>query len=185
MKAHIHVLKGGHAPGGMPPAQARIVTGHASTHVTMVMTDVEGSTKLWEWNANVMSAAIATHDSFMRRELRRFYGYEVTTEGDAFIVAFHSATDAMKWAMAVQRGLMRLPWPAELLQEADLPCVATIQLAEHAVFRGLRVRMAMESGPLSRAGVGELTGRIQPEGVCRAALGHRAHSDRTNMISSI
>eukprot|EP00892_Ulva_mutabilis_P004658 jgi/Ulvmu1/2564/UM014_0015.1 len=163
-KAHIHVVKGSHAPGGIPPSQARIVTGHASPHVTMVMTDVEGSTKLWEWNAPVMAAAISMHDSFLRRMLRRCYGYEVTTERDAFIVAFHSATDAVEWAMAVQEGLMHVPWPEELLQRSVLPCAAPVEQHGRHIFRGLRVRMAMESGPLAEQGMGKLTGQLKAEG---------------------
>ena len=158
------MVKGRHAPGGIPLAQARIVTGQVSTDVTMVMTDVEGSTALWEWNAPVMTAAITMHDSFMRRSLRRCYGYEVTTEGDAFIVAFHCATDAIEWAMSVQEGLLLLPWPEELLAESRLPCTATVEHGGRRIFRGLRVRIAMESGPLAQEGVGKLTGRLQAEG---------------------
>lgn len=167
-QAYVHVIKSRHAPGSIPPSKARIATGHASPHVTMVMTDVEGSTELWEWNAAAMAAAIATHDAFMRRTLQRAYGYEVTTEGDAFIVAFHSATDAMDWVMAVQRGLLRLPWPEELLLECTLGSVATVTHGGQLLFRGLRVRMAVESGPLAAAGQGKLTGRLRAEGA-RAA----------------
>ena len=74
--------------------------------VTLVLTDVEGSTELWEWDADVASAAIALHDRLLRSYISRFYGYEVTTEGDAFLVAFHDAFDAAAWCLTVQLALM-------------------------------------------------------------------------------
>ena len=74
--------------------------------VTLVLTDVEGSTELWEWDADVTSAAIALHDRLLRSYMGRFYGYEVTTEGDAFLVAFHDPFDAAAWCLTVQLALM-------------------------------------------------------------------------------
>ena len=47
----------------------------------------------------VTSEAIALHDQVIRANLARYGGYEVTTEGDAFIMAFHDAADAMAWCM--------------------------------------------------------------------------------------
>lgn len=69
--------KGKYAPGDLPPPVAELVTGHASPYVTMVMTDVEGSTTLWEWNSQAMASAITMHDTVMRKLLRRYSGYEV------------------------------------------------------------------------------------------------------------
>lgn len=34
-----------------------------------------------------------------------FYGYEVSTEGDAFLVAFHEPFDAAAWCLCVQLAL--------------------------------------------------------------------------------
>jgi hypothetical protein len=83
-----------------PPGQEQ------GKEVTLVLTDVEGSTELWEWDADVASAAIALHDRLLRSYISRFYGYEVTTEGDAFLVAFHDAFDAAAWCLTVQLALM-------------------------------------------------------------------------------
>lgn len=47
----------------------------------------------------VTSEAIALHDQVIRANLARYGGYEVTTEGDAFVMAFHDAADAMAWCM--------------------------------------------------------------------------------------
>ncbi|CAG9461611.1 unnamed protein product [Pedinophyceae sp. YPF-701] len=87
-------------------------TGHRE--VTLVLTDVEDSTKLWEDMPEVMAAANAMHDAIMRRNLGRWFGYEVTTEGDSFLLAFHEPADAVGWCLSVQQELMAADWPGEL-----------------------------------------------------------------------
>ena len=45
--------------------------------VTLVSTDVEGSTELWEWDTHSMVDAFSLHDRILRSQLARHYGYEV------------------------------------------------------------------------------------------------------------
>ena len=45
--------------------------------VTMVMTDVEGSTQLWEQDSAAADEAIALHDSILRGMLPTYFGFEV------------------------------------------------------------------------------------------------------------
>ena len=45
----------------------------------------------------------------------RFYGYEVATEGDAFILAFHEPVDAVAWCLCTQHALLAAQWPETLL----------------------------------------------------------------------
>ena len=45
--------------------------------VTMVMTDVEGSTQLWEQDSSAADQAIAMHDSILRGMLPTYFGFEV------------------------------------------------------------------------------------------------------------
>ena len=51
----------------------------------------------------VMDKAIDVHDHVIRTLLPRYNGYEVTTEGDAFLLAFHEASDAVAWSLATQQ----------------------------------------------------------------------------------
>jgi class 3 adenylate cyclase len=37
--------------------------------------------------------------------MTQFFGYEVSTEGDAFLVAFHEPFDAVAWCLCVQLAL--------------------------------------------------------------------------------
>jgi class 3 adenylate cyclase len=71
--------------------------------VSFVVTDVAGSTELWEWDAAVMDQALQLHDDTLRALLCLRKGLEVTTEGDSFMVVFHDAADALQWCLHVQQ----------------------------------------------------------------------------------
>jgi class 3 adenylate cyclase len=72
---------------------------------------------LWEnLPAEVMDSAIRIHHTIIRKAVRLHRGYESATEGDSFILAFHSAKNAVTFAVDVQRALLDASWPEELLQ---------------------------------------------------------------------
>ena len=60
------------------------------------------------------------------------------------MVAFHDPLDAIGWALHVQLALLEAPWPPELLQNAQ----AKLETCPEGklLFRGLRVRMAINTG---------------------------------------
>jgi class 3 adenylate cyclase len=65
--------------------------------VTLVFTDIEGSTRLLsELGRDAYRDALADHRSVVRDAFERFGGYEVDYEGDAFFYAFGSATNAVR-----------------------------------------------------------------------------------------
>eukprot|EP01065_Artemidia_motanka_P036683 TRINITY_DN4464_c0_g5_i1.p1 TRINITY_DN4464_c0_g5~~TRINITY_DN4464_c0_g5_i1.p1 ORF type:complete len:2259 (+),score=845.00 TRINITY_DN4464_c0_g5_i1:64-6840(+) len=116
--------------------------------VSLVFTDVQSSTFLWNHSCRAMRTAIVQHNKLMRATLRRFRGYEVKTEGDAFMVAFHSAADAFCFCMEIQKGLLVLEWPDEILGcEGDTDTV--VDSGGQTLFRGLRVRMGIHSATSS------------------------------------
>ena len=49
-----------------------------------------------------MDAALRLHDECLRRTFRPRRGYEVKTEGDAFMVAFQNVSDAVLWCLTCQ-----------------------------------------------------------------------------------
>ncbi len=106
--------------------------------VTLVFTDIQGSTRLWEAAPDVARASLAAHDAVMRTALQKHGGYEVKTEGDAFMVAFRNPSQAMRFCIEVQLDLQRHPWSDTLL--------ARPEAAESDGFRGLRVRMGVHEG---------------------------------------
>lgn len=63
-----------------------------------------------------MNAAIDLHHRLIRDLLRHHFGYESATEGDSFIAAFHTPSDAVAFSCALQLRLLEEPWPQALLE---------------------------------------------------------------------
>ena len=112
--------------------------------VALVFTDIKSSTLLWDANPVAMRSAIKIHNDKMRRQLRIVGGYEVKTEGDAFMVSFPSPTSALLWCFYVQQQLLDADWPAEILETKQ--CREVVDAKGHVIFRGLSVRMGVHWG---------------------------------------
>lgn len=112
-------------------------------HLALVFTDVRNSTHLWEVNPG-MPTAMRLHNQLMRWCLRNYGGYEVKTEGDAFMVAFPTALSAVWWCLTVQKKLLEESWPLEILECEDGKNV----LDDNGLIiaRGLSVRMGIHCG---------------------------------------
>ena len=93
--------------------------------VTLLFTDIQGSTRLWEDHAKSMAPALERHDAILREAIESHGGYVFKTVGDAFCAAFASAGDAVAAAGAAQLALQAEAWPTEAQ---------------------LRVRMALHTG---------------------------------------
>lgn len=112
--------------------------------ISIVFTDIKGSTQLWESNQSAMRSAIKLHNEIMRRQLRIIGGYEVKTEGDAFMVSFPTATSALLWCFSVQAQLLEVQWPSEILNHQVGKEVYDND--NNLIFRGLSVRMGIHFG---------------------------------------
>jgi predicted ATPase/class 3 adenylate cyclase len=73
--------------------------------VTFLFTDVEGSTRRWESDANGMRAALAAHDEVLRRAIEAHGGSLFKHTGDGVCAAFASPRSAVDAAVAAQRAL--------------------------------------------------------------------------------
>jgi predicted ATPase/class 3 adenylate cyclase len=93
--------------------------------VTLLFTDIEGSTRLLQHLGDRYGTVLAEHRGLLRAAFTRHRGCEVDTEGDGFFVAFAKASDAVAAAVDGQRALAAHSWPGGV---------------------GLRVRMGMHSG---------------------------------------
>eukprot|EP00744_Colponema_vietnamica_P003809 GILI01005778.1.p1 GENE.GILI01005778.1~~GILI01005778.1.p1 ORF type:complete len:1361 (-),score=315.41 GILI01005778.1:1178-5083(-) len=80
----------------------------------IVFTDIQSSTVLWAHASAAMSAAVDSHNTIMRSCISRTRGYEVKTVGDSFMVAFKSASDAVKFAVDAQRAFFDAEWSPEI-----------------------------------------------------------------------
>jgi predicted ATPase/class 3 adenylate cyclase len=72
---------------------------------TLLFTDIEGSTRLWEQEAASMSQALAEHDALSRMAVERNRGIIVKMTGDGMYAAFEDALDALNAALALQQAL--------------------------------------------------------------------------------
>lgn len=103
-----------------------------------------------------MHKCIEMHHKVMRRLIREFNGFEVKTEGDAFMIAFSDPTDAVTWALTAQLELLQCRWPRALYH---LQYGAIEESPQGIVRRGLRVRMGLHYGETMDK-VDEATSRI-------------------------
>ncbi|MBV8344056.1 MAG: adenylate/guanylate cyclase domain-containing protein [Candidatus Eremiobacteraeota bacterium] len=93
--------------------------------VTLLFTDIDGSTQHWEQQPAAMPEALRRHDELLRAAIVAHGGHVFKTVGDAFCAAFSRALDAVVAAADAQRALAREDWSA---------------------IGGLAVRMALHSG---------------------------------------
>lgn len=111
--------------------------------VALVFTDIRNSTALWESNPG-MQSAIRMHNQLLRRQLRAIGGYEVKTEGDAFMVSFPTVTSALLWCLTCQVELLRQDWPQEILDSEEGKEI--LNSRGEVIYRGLSVRMGIHWG---------------------------------------
>ena len=93
--------------------------------VTLLFSDIEGSTRRWEHHPRAMAVALARHDAILRSAIVEAGGEVFKTVGDAFCAVFPGPDGALAAAVAAQRALATESW---------------VEIG------GLRVRMAIHSG---------------------------------------
>eukprot|EP00996_Jenningsia_fusiforme_P005487 NODE_645_length_2017_cov_39.093496_g596_i0.p1 GENE.NODE_645_length_2017_cov_39.093496_g596_i0~~NODE_645_length_2017_cov_39.093496_g596_i0.p1 ORF type:complete len:597 (-),score=146.91 NODE_645_length_2017_cov_39.093496_g596_i0:146-1936(-) len=139
---------GNRRPDNVPPPMGQ---------VTLIFTDVQSSTVLWERETDAMEEAIRLHNSRMRDIVEACNGYEVKTEGDAFMLAFSDPGDALRCCLDAQMELLNLGWPRPLMRLDD--CAVQYDRWQSLLWSGLRVRMGGHVGePLCKPD--PVTGRM-------------------------
>ena len=141
--------------------------------LTFLLTDIEGSTPLWERHGTAMGAALAPHQALIGRLVATHEGRLIKTqgEGDSTLSVFVRASDAVAAALALQQALDRRRWPAGI----SLPTRAALHTGEaelrdqdyfgQALNRAARLRALGRGGQilLSRA-TAELVADQLPDG---------------------
>jgi predicted ATPase/class 3 adenylate cyclase len=151
--------------------------------LTFLLTDIEGSTRLWEEHHEAMGGALAGHDRLVSQVVADHGGRLVKAkgEGDSTFSVFTSPAQAVAAALELQRAFAAEPWP--------LPTPLTVRVAVHAgdaqereadfygpvVNRCARLRAIGHGGQvLVSAAVAELVRNDLPEGAYLRELGlHR------------
>jgi predicted ATPase/class 3 adenylate cyclase len=78
----------------------------SSSLTTILFTDIEGSTRLWEQEGERMAGALAQHDARARSAVDDNHGVIVKTTGDGLFAAFHDPLDAVKATVTFQLSLV-------------------------------------------------------------------------------
>lgn len=87
--------------------------------VTFLVTDLEGSTRLWERETRAMEEALSRHDTILRTILDS-EGYIFATGGDGYAAAFAEPLQALNSAIAIQHALQDEEWPGEIVLRARI-----------------------------------------------------------------
>src|SRR6478735_8540416 len=154
--------------------------------VTFVLTDVVGSTRLWERSPDSMAAALEDHEQIVATAVGANHGVVLKSrgEGDSTFSVFRLASDAASAAVAVQRGLAAAEWPPD--------CSIRVRISMHtgqaverdgdyfgrAVNRAARVRAIAEAEQIlvSRSAAELIVDHLPPG--CRLIEGgHRRLKD--------
>jgi predicted ATPase/class 3 adenylate cyclase len=150
----------------------------AANVTTILFTDIEGSSRLWEQDSEKMSRALAAHDALARATVADNSGVVVKMIGDGMYAAFADPLDAVKATVTLQRSL------AELEAQHQLPlrvrCGVHLGIVERRdndlfggpVNRAARIMGAAHGGQilLSQAVVDHIQARL-PEPVSLRDLG--------------
>jgi predicted ATPase/class 3 adenylate cyclase len=127
------------------PAQMRALP---SGVVSLLFTDIEGSTRLLQELGPGYPDALAAHRRVLREAFDRNAGVEVDTQGDSFLVAFSRASDAVSAATEAQRSLASGPVRVRMAVHTGEPSTTGEGYAGIDVHRGARIAASGHGGQI-------------------------------------
>lgn len=148
--------------------------------VTLLLADIEGSTRLWETRRLDMAAAIERLNAIVSELVAAHGGVRPLEqgEGDSFVVAFAKASDAVACALALQRA------PVEPTRLRIGLHTGEIQLRDEANYAGPTINRAARLRDLAHGGQTVLSGATEamvldrlPEDAWLADLGSHVLRD--------
>jgi predicted ATPase/class 3 adenylate cyclase len=114
--------------------------------VTLLFTDVEGSTRLLHELGDRYADLLMEHRRVLRQAFARHGGIEVDTQGDAFFVAFETAADAVAAAAECNSGLAAGPIRVRIGIHTGEPLVTDEGYVGVDVHRAARIMSAGHGG---------------------------------------
>ncbi len=149
--------------------------------ITLLFTDVEGSTRLWEAEPELMARALRRHDEVLRAAIGKAGGFVFKTVGDAFCASFATPQAALGAVLAAQQALAAERWPTSRPIRARMGLhTGVCEERDNDYFgpvvnRTARLEAVAHGGQVLISGAtAELLSEILPEGVTLRDLGlHR------------
>jgi class 3 adenylate cyclase len=114
--------------------------------VTLLFTDIEGSTRLLRELGPAYGLALAEHRRLMRQAIAAHGGVEVDAQGDAFLVAFARASEALGAAAAAQQALAAGPIRVRMGLHTGQPTLSEEGYVGIDVHVGARIAAAGHGG---------------------------------------
>jgi predicted ATPase/class 3 adenylate cyclase len=111
--------------------------------VTLLFTDIEGSTRLLHRLGDLYPEALMAQRDLLRAAVAAHDGHEVDSQGDALFAAFWRASQAVSAAVDAQRALASYPWPEGGPRGGDMGALPMV-----------RVRMGLHTGEPTRTASG-------------------------------
>jgi class 3 adenylate cyclase len=156
--------------------------------VTFLLTDLEGSTRMWEENPQAMRAAMVRHDELLEKAIASHRGFVFSRMGDGMATSFATAGDAIAAAMAFKQALAEEDWRTASplrarigLHTAEAVIVDDTGYANLAINRCARLMAAALGGQIVISGATESLVRDQPpEGAELVDLGEHRLRDLGN-----
>lgn len=146
--------------------------------LTLLFTDIEGSTQLWDARAEAMRAAMERHNALLRTAITERGGQVFRVVGDGFCSAFPDAASAVEAAVAAQRTLTAERWNETPIRVRMGLHSGAVEASEDDVYRGpslaraARVTSAAHGGQiLVSASTVALLGEQLPSGSSLRDLG--------------
>jgi class 3 adenylate cyclase len=93
--------------------------------VTFLLTDLEGSTRMWEKDSAAMKRAMVRHDELLEKTVADHRGHVFARMGDGMAAAFATARDAVSASTAFQQALAGEPWGTAPRCGHGLDCTPT------------------------------------------------------------
>ena len=168
--------------------------------VTFLFTDIEGSTRLWQEFPEEMPGALKQHHALLQTIIDKHNGYVFQIIGDAFCVAFESASQALAASLEIQLSLKEARWDKTgpiLVRTALHTGPAELKVGEHisgeyesglTLSQASRLLSAGHGGQILLSSVtAQLVLDYLPEGVILKDLGaHRLKDlDRADTIYQV
>src|SRR2546421_2906710 len=152
--------------------------------VTMLFSDIEGSTRLLQQLGESYSRVLTGCQRLLRTSFQRWHGQEVDTQGDSFFVAFARATDALEASVDAQCALAAHLWPEGVAVRVRMglhtgePQLSAGNYVGLDVHRAARIMSAGYGGQvLLSATTQELVKHDLPDGVSLRDLGEHRLKD--------
>jgi DNA-binding SARP family transcriptional activator len=155
--------------------------------VTFLLSDIVGSTSLWEEHPKAMADAVARHDMLMHGAVSAHGGtmLKARGEGDSTFSVFTRATDALDAALSAQRALLNEAWPESTPLSVRMALHTGEAFELDGDYRGPTVNRAVRILSLGTGGellVSQATGEVVrddlPEQATLVDLVARVLSDR-------